>query len=124
MRVAAHMMAGASEEHIRRRALQEDVGQSSTLALVVCASVTCLLAIALALPTLDNIRRQPGFRSGRAVKISRRRVKATVVACRLCGRSNSLLRAGFAWLARPLPRVDADTAELWQRVSRWESPLS
>ncbi len=47
--LAAHMMAGASEEHIRRRALQEDVGQRSILALVVCASVTCLLAIALQL---------------------------------------------------------------------------
>ncbi|MFC3626418.1 DUF1345 domain-containing protein [Vogesella amnigena] len=47
--LAAHMMAGASEEHIRRRALQEDVGQRSILTLVVFASVTCLLAIALQL---------------------------------------------------------------------------
>lgn len=81
----------------------------------------CLLAIALALPTLDNIRRQPGFRSGQAVKVSRRQVKATVVACRLLGRSDGLLRAGFAWLARSLPRTDVDSTDLWQRVSRWES---
>lgn len=81
----------------------------------------CLLAIALALPTLDNIRRQPGFRSGQAVKVSRRQVKAIVIACRLAGRSDTLLRAGFAWLGRHLPTAEVDCGHLWQRVSRWES---
>ncbi|MEQ6290972.1 DUF1345 domain-containing protein [Vogesella sp. GCM10023246] len=47
--LAAHMMYGASEVHIRRQALREDVGQRTILALVVCSSITCLLAIALEL---------------------------------------------------------------------------
>ncbi|WP_174873649.1 DUF1345 domain-containing protein [Vogesella oryzae] len=47
--LAAHMMYGASEASIRRRALQEDVGQRSIMALVVMSSITCLLAIALEL---------------------------------------------------------------------------
>ncbi|MFC3532469.1 DUF1345 domain-containing protein [Vogesella facilis] len=47
--LAAHMMAGASEAHIRSRALREDVGQRSILTLVVCTAITCLLAIVLEL---------------------------------------------------------------------------
>lgn len=44
-----YMMSSASLERIRHRALREDVGQRTILALVVASAITCLLAIVLEL---------------------------------------------------------------------------
>ena len=43
----------------------------------------CLWAIGMAVLTLRKIHDRPGFRSGEEVKISRRSVRATVLASRL-----------------------------------------
>ncbi len=57
--------------------------------------IFCLWAIGMALLTLRRIRAQPGFRSGREVKISRHSVRATALACRLAAGSDRLLRLLF-----------------------------
>jgi farnesyl-diphosphate farnesyltransferase len=57
--------------------------------------IFCLWAIGMALLTLRRIRARPGFRDGREVKISRRSVRATALACRLAAGSDRLLRLLF-----------------------------
>ncbi len=64
----------------------------------------CLWALGMAVLTLRQIDRKRDFVSGADVKISRRTVKAVVLASRLCGRSNWALRRLFAWAAAGLPR--------------------
>jgi farnesyl-diphosphate farnesyltransferase len=64
----------------------------------------CLWAIAMAVQTLDRIHCRPRFTSGAEVKISRGDVGRIVVFTRVCGRSNLLMRAAFAWGARRLPK--------------------
>ncbi len=66
----------------------------------------CLWAIGMALMTLRKIHRHPGYQSGREVKISRRVVRATILACNGAARSNQFLRLLFAAAARPLPKTD------------------
>jgi farnesyl-diphosphate farnesyltransferase len=65
----------------------------------------CLLAIGMAVLTLRRIDKHRDFTSRAQVKISRRAVYATVLAARLAGRSNLLLKAIFAACA-PVLRID------------------
>jgi len=64
----------------------------------------CLWALGMAALTLRNISRNPGYQSGREVKISRRTVRTVMVATRLSSRSNLLLRSLFGLAAMDLPR--------------------
>jgi len=64
----------------------------------------CLWALGMAVLTLREINRHPGFAAGREVKISRRSVRATIVLTRLLNGSNTLLRALFSLCAWGLPR--------------------
>jgi farnesyl-diphosphate farnesyltransferase len=63
----------------------------------------CLWAIGLAVLTLRKLHANPTFRSGADVKVSRRTVKATVLATNLALQSNRALRLMFARAARGLP---------------------
>ena len=63
----------------------------------------CLWAIGLAVLTLRKIHRNPAFRSGNEVKVSRRTVKATVLTTNLTLMSNRALRLMFARAADGLP---------------------
>jgi farnesyl-diphosphate farnesyltransferase len=58
----------------------------------------CLWAIGMAILTLRKINRHKDFVTGRQVKISRRSVKATVLAARATAGSDRMLRSLF-WLA-------------------------
>jgi farnesyl-diphosphate farnesyltransferase len=64
----------------------------------------CLWAIGMAVLTLRKIHRRPDFRSGDEVKISRRSVRATVVASRLTAERDAAVRLLFDAAARGLPR--------------------
>lgn len=68
----------------------------------------CLWAIGLAVLTLRKIHRNPGFRSGAEVKVSRRTVKATVVTTNLTLMSNRALRLMFERAAEGLPLVNLE----------------
>lgn len=63
----------------------------------------CLWAIGLAILTLQNIYRQPGYRSGDDVKVSRRRVRAVILICNSVTASNLSLRSLFAVASHGLP---------------------
>ena len=65
----------------------------------------CLWAVGMAVLTLRRIYATPAFGSGREVRISRRAVKAVVVATSALARSNAALEMLFAGLGRGLPRV-------------------
>jgi len=65
----------------------------------------CLWAIGLALLTLRKIHRNPAFRSGAEVKVSRRTVKATILSTNLTLMSNRALRMMFDRAADGLPRA-------------------
>ena len=69
----------------------------------------CLWAIGLAVLTLRKIHRNPYFRSGAEVKVSRRTVKATVVTTNLTLISNRALRLVFDRAADGLPLADIET---------------
>jgi hypothetical protein len=62
-----------------------------------------IVAADLALLTLKRITSSPEYRSGNDVKISRRSVRAVVVASRLCARHDRLTRHLFGFAARGLP---------------------
>lgn len=66
----------------------------------------CLWAIGLAVLTLRNIYRNPTFRSGNEVKVSRRTVKATVLTTNLTLMSNRALKLMFARAADGLPLAE------------------
>jgi farnesyl-diphosphate farnesyltransferase len=70
----------------------------------------CLWAIGLAVLTLRKIHRNPTFRSGSEVKVSRRTVKATVLTTNLTLMSNRALRLMFARAADGLPLASAALA--------------
>ena len=55
----------------------------------------CLWAIGMAVLTLRKIRKNPNFKNSKDVKISRRQVKATILATNLSVRSNTLLTLLF-----------------------------
>ncbi len=63
----------------------------------------CLWAVLMALLTLKRIASRPDYRSGNEVKISRRSVRAVVVASRLCTRQDGLTRLLFGLTASGLP---------------------
>ncbi len=70
----------------------------------------CLWAIGLAVLTLRKIHAHPDFTSGQQVKISRRSVKATVLATNLTLGSDRALRLLFALAATGLPLKTPDSA--------------
>ena len=63
----------------------------------------CLWAIGMALLTLRGIHNNPGYRHGNDVKISRRAVKATILACNVALASNRVTQALFDTASRGLP---------------------
>ena len=63
----------------------------------------CLWAIGMALLTLRKINRHRDFNTGQQVKISRRSVKATIIASRLAVSNDVMLRSLFRVAAMPLP---------------------
>jgi farnesyl-diphosphate farnesyltransferase len=63
----------------------------------------CLWAIGMAVLTLRKIRRHPGFSTGDEVKISRRSVKATVMASRIAAGHDRAIRMLFRVAATGLP---------------------
>lgn len=66
---------------------------------------SCLWPLGLAVLTLQRIRRNPGFASGREVKVSRRTVGAVVAVCNVFARSNLALKLLFRLSTRGLPRA-------------------
>ncbi len=66
----------------------------------------CLWALGMAVLSIRKIHRRPDFTAGDQVKIARKSVRATVLAARLFGRSDWMLRALFRLTALGLPRAD------------------
>jgi farnesyl-diphosphate farnesyltransferase len=64
----------------------------------------CLWALGMAILTLRKLDQHPDFVDGQQVKISRRAVKATVLATSALAAQDSLLRGLFAFSALGLPR--------------------
>ncbi|HEX7082114.1 MAG TPA: phytoene/squalene synthase family protein [Gammaproteobacteria bacterium] len=83
----------------------------------------CLWAIGLAVLTLRKIHRNPGFRSGAEVKVSRRTVKATVVTTNLTLMSNRALRLMFERAADGLPLVSLEPRAMLERAYRLSGRL-
>ncbi len=67
----------------------------------------CLGAIGMAMLTLRKIHRNPGYRSGLEVKISRLSVRAVVAVCNIGLYSNRALALLFSWTGRHLPNPPA-----------------
>ncbi len=65
----------------------------------------CLWAIGMALLTLRNIHANRNYTNGAEVKISRRSVKATILATRVTANSDLLLRALFRFTGSSLSRA-------------------
>jgi farnesyl-diphosphate farnesyltransferase len=72
----------------------------------------CLWAIGLAVLTLQRIRQNPGFSSGRQVKVSRRAVTVTRVLTGATLGNNWMLRRLFDIAARGLPLAQPGEAKL------------
>lgn len=77
----------------------------------------CLWAIGLAVLTLRKIHAHPDFTNGRQVKISRRSVRATILATNLTLSSNRALRLLFSLAAKGLPLQGSDRAPMAQTES-------
>lgn len=71
----------------------------------------CLWALGMAVPTLDNIYRNPAFESGEDVKISRDEVRRIVRRYGLMAGSDTLLRRLFRRDSRGLPASDPGVAD-------------
>jgi len=69
----------------------------------------CLWALGMAVLTLRKLERRRDFASGQEVKISRRAVKATVIATSAAVSSDRLLRVLFALAASGLPQRQITT---------------
>ncbi|MGH8495476.1 MAG: phytoene/squalene synthase family protein [Gammaproteobacteria bacterium] len=76
----------------------------------------CLWSIGLAALTLRRIHRNPGFASGREVKVTRPAVRATVLLASLTARRDRVLRGLFAIAARGLP-LERDTRSFHSAIS-------
>lgn len=63
----------------------------------------CLLALGLAVQTLQLIHQRPGFRCGSEVKVSHRVVTNTLIMTHLFAGYDQMLRRWFARLGRDLP---------------------
>lgn len=68
----------------------------------------CLWAIGMAVFTLRNINRNPDYKCGLDVKISRRRTKSIILVSNASVKSNHLLKMLFAVSTFGLPNPDAD----------------
>lgn len=68
----------------------------------------CLWALGLAVMTLQKLHRNPHFTSGEEVKVSRRTVRATILATNLALTSDRGLRSLFSLAASGLPLWHAD----------------
>ena len=66
----------------------------------------CLWALGMAVLTLDKIRQNPGFTSGKQVKITRRSVKVTILLTSLFVSQDSILKRLFQFAGRHLPEAD------------------
>ncbi|MDO9423798.1 MAG: phytoene/squalene synthase family protein [Methylobacter sp.] len=66
----------------------------------------CLWALGMAVLTLKKIKQNPDFHNSGQVKITRTSVKATILATRLTGRSNTLLSLLFNLTSRELKTPD------------------
>ena len=66
----------------------------------------CLWALGMAVLTLKKIKQNLDFKHSDQVKITRNSVKATILATRLMGRSNSLLTLLFNLISRELKTPD------------------
>ena len=71
----------------------------------------CLWAIGMAIFTLRRINKKPDYKSSQEIKISRRTLKAIILASNATVRSNFLLQGLFDLSTRGLP-----TPEVWPRV--------
>lgn len=78
----------------------------------------CLWALGMAVPTLDNIYRNPVFESADEVKISRPEVRKIVRRYGLMAGSDAMLRALFRRASRGLPDSDPRVAEGLDAISR------
>lgn len=78
----------------------------------------CLWALGMAVPTLDNVYRNPLFASGDEVKISRPEVRRIVRQYGLMAGSNALLTLLFTRASRNLPASDPDVALGLEEISR------
>lgn len=78
----------------------------------------CLWALGMAVPTLENIYRNPVFESGNEVKISRADVKRIVRRYGLMASSDAMLRRLFRRDSRGLPESDPGVAEGLNKVVR------
>ncbi len=65
----------------------------------------CLWALGMAVLTLRKTYRNPTFKSGQEVKITRRTVKAVVVSTSVLARCDSVLKGLHFWLSQGLPRA-------------------
>jgi farnesyl-diphosphate farnesyltransferase len=63
----------------------------------------CLWAIGMAVLTLRKIHQNPGYTHGNQVKISRRAVKTTILACDIAQHSNRALELLFNMAGRGMP---------------------
>ena len=78
----------------------------------------CLWALGMAVPTLDNIYRNPVLESGDEVKISRVDVRRIVRRYGLMASSDALLRGLFRRDSRRLPESDPGVAKGLDAISR------
>ena len=62
----------------------------------------CLWALGMAILTLKKIKQNLDFNDSNQVKISRKSVKATIIACKLTARSNLMLNLLFNFASRGL----------------------
>ncbi len=68
----------------------------------------CLWALGMAVLTLRRIHRNPDFRTGTEVKISRRSVRMTIAALRIAASRDHVLKLLFSLAAHSLPKTSAD----------------
>lgn len=78
----------------------------------------CSWALGLAVLTLRKIQANPGFTSGDQVKVSRRTVRATILATNLMLRSNRGLSLLFDFAGNGLPLAHAETDDAPAVVGR------
>ena len=82
----------------------------------------CLWALGLAVMTLQKLHQNPHFTSGAQVKVSRRTVRATILATNLALTSNRCLRALFSIAASGLPLWHADRLTWMSMTGPQSSP--
>jgi farnesyl-diphosphate farnesyltransferase len=71
-----------------------------------------LWSLGMAMLTLRNIYKQPGFRSGKDVKISRNSVRMMSILMKLLAGNNRMLKIWFYLAGRGLPHLNHAPAPL------------